>query len=865
MFSSWFGSSEESLPTPSVTQPPGGRLVPVTHEQYHQQQRVHGRHRDDPHDVTAVSTVPTAPAPAGNSLVMRSFQQSAPPKGGNMPPIEFCNAFVASAGDPMQSEEGRRSRIAHFLDMGVPIDYEDPDGVTALLAAAVSGFANTLDLLLVRGATIDLESSKGGTALIVAAAAGQVDCIARLVAGGAYVDRENATGKTALTVAVQKGAVDAVEALVNVHGADPNRENFAGQTALMLAAETSHAPIATVLCRHGAVPDKENRHGDNAHLVAIRASSPAVMSVMMDAGADPERETSMGLTPLMQAALVGRSDCARLLVRRGARFNRQAAKDGCTPLIQAVMAGRSDAVDCLADLGADLDYETDGIGGGGVARRTTALTAAAEHNQGRCLQLLVRRGASVDKVTADGYTALMRAASFGHVDLLGPLVVAGADPNYESVLGHTPLHCAVLANQSHCASKLIELGAKANHATMLHRPRPPLHRYFYTASTSLTPEANQLQHSGANTLMATQTGDSLKGEGTMSKVSLEQQLKVHRALYGFMALVEQAVAGKSNELLDRLAAVGEGHFAAAPPATSLHAAVETGNAALLRALIGFGADPNAPDRNGNTALHLAVALGKADMVPELVAAGAVVERPNKEGKKAADLCDAAAHPELSRLLGLLGSAGTPSGLLAAGTSVASASSGALVSGGTVEATSLDVDGGALNASASGGSTAAGVMAGQRVAAARARVDPLPAQPVNPGIPAPPATAAALATQLDAFRLNSGGGGAVKNDGGHSAGHAIASAGGPSPGRLDSGVTSGAGNPSWDAQVRMQMASTMNQQRMSSAALAGGPSPGRALAAASLMAGAPGGGGAGVAGQRITSLGAPGSMPGSVTF
>jgi hypothetical protein len=53
--------------------------------------------------------------------------------------VEFCNAFVASAGDPMQDEEGRRSRIAHFLDMGVPIDFEDPDGVTALLAAAVSG------------------------------------------------------------------------------------------------------------------------------------------------------------------------------------------------------------------------------------------------------------------------------------------------------------------------------------------------------------------------------------------------------------------------------------------------------------------------------------------------------------------------------------------------------------------------------------------------------------------------------------------------------------------------------------------------------------------------------------------------------
>jgi ankyrin repeat protein len=44
----------------------------------------------------------------------------------------------------------------------------------------------------------------------------------------------------------------------------------------------------------------------------------------------------------------------------------------------------------------------------------------------------------------DGYTPLMRAAATGHVDLIMPLICGGADPNHESVSGHTPLHCAVL-------------------------------------------------------------------------------------------------------------------------------------------------------------------------------------------------------------------------------------------------------------------------------------------------------------------------------------------------------------------------------------------------------------------------------------
>jgi ankyrin repeat protein len=382
---------------------------------------------------------------------------------------------------------------------------------------------------------------------------------------------------------------------------------------------------------------------------------------MMDHGADPERETSMGLTPLMQAALAGDVDCGQLLIRRGASLDRPSNRNGCTPLIQAVMAARIDAVEYLIHLGATLDFEAEGDGLEVAAVRMTALCAAVMHNQGPSMELLLRKGAEVDRVTADGYTALMHAAASGHVELIYPLVSAGANPNYESVMGHTPLHCAVLADQSPSVCKLVEMGARVTAATLLHRVRPPLHRYFYTASSSTSPEANQLQHSVAGTL-----GGGLTVDGTMSNAPSQQQLKVHQALYGFMALVDQAIADVPNDLLDQLAAVGAGHFAAAPPASSLHAAVEAGNATLLRSLIGFGADPNAVDRNGNTALHLAVVLGKPGLVPELVAAGTVVERLNKDGKKAADLCDTVAHPELARLLALLGSAGTPSGPLATG-------------------------------------------------------------------------------------------------------------------------------------------------------------------------------------------------------
>ena len=55
----------------------------------------------------------------------------------------------------------------------------------------------------------------------------------------------------------------------------------------------------------------------------------------------------------------------------------------------------------------------------------------------------------------------MRAAATGHVELMTPLICGGADPNNESVSGHTPLHCAVLGDHAAAVSKLIEMGAKA--------------------------------------------------------------------------------------------------------------------------------------------------------------------------------------------------------------------------------------------------------------------------------------------------------------------------------------------------------------------------------------------------------------------
>ena len=68
--------------------------------------------------------------------------------------------------------------------------------------------------------------------------------------------------------------------------------------------------------------------------------------------------------------------------------------------------------------------------------------------------------------------------------------------------------------------------------------------------------------------------------------------------------------------------------------TPLLAAAFTGNAEIMRWLIGEGADVNGADKQGRTPLMGAAVRGLADMVKELVAKGANVAAKDKDGRNA---------------------------------------------------------------------------------------------------------------------------------------------------------------------------------------------------------------------------------------
>jgi ankyrin repeat protein len=102
------------------------------------------------------------------------------------------------------------------------------------------------------------------------------------------------------------------------------------------------------------------------------------------------------------------------------------------------------------------------------------LLMAARDGHAETVKRLLKSGANINTVQADGLTALHIAAINNHVDVAKLLLNAGAKVDATDKIGNTPLHAAALNGKLAVAVVLIQSGANVNavsgkhHATPLH-------------------------------------------------------------------------------------------------------------------------------------------------------------------------------------------------------------------------------------------------------------------------------------------------------------------------------------------------------------------------------------------------------------
>ncbi len=159
-----------------------------------------------------------------------------------------------------------------------------------------------------------------------------------------------------------------------------------------------------------------------------------------------------------QGAAADEDERARQRVERRVReaeLRRERARTSPSPLgeqlCKAAFEGGLSEVRRLIDSGADVNY-TKSFG-------STPLIDAAYNEHADVVSLLLQRGADVNSVDCDGWSALHCAAWH---DLSGRcvelLLRAGADVDARNTNGATPLHCAVWSNNEEAVRALLAAG-----------------------------------------------------------------------------------------------------------------------------------------------------------------------------------------------------------------------------------------------------------------------------------------------------------------------------------------------------------------------------------------------------------------------
>lgn len=289
--------------------------------------------------------------------------------------------------------------------------------------AAMKGDVARVKSLIRRGANVNATTSEDRRTPLYLAISRRKKNVARiLVVNGADVNAVTKNNQTALHEAARNGMADMTRLLL-ANWADPNIQDEQGNTPLVLAV---------VLGEPGKGREKKN------YVTAAR--------YLIKAGADLEIKDSIGNSPLHWAASLGFDEMIELFVANSADI--RASNRDFGPLDMAIRNPRY-----IRKAGADPrnpEYEI-------IHKIST-------------IKLLIKLGASVnERNDKSGYTPLFTAISEGSNQVVRLLISKGAEVNFKTRTGSTPLHHVTFHTYKDeaaaIAHTLIESGADVNAKT----------------------------------------------------------------------------------------------------------------------------------------------------------------------------------------------------------------------------------------------------------------------------------------------------------------------------------------------------------------------------------------------------------------
>ena len=259
--------------------------------------------------------------------------------GGGLTPLVFA------------AREGDLESAKLLIDAGAPINQVTEYGWTPLLTAVNNRNYQLAKYLLEKGADPNIANKGGWTPLYLA------------------TDNRNIEGGDYPVPKPDMDHLDIIKLLLE-KGADPNkkvkdntltRTIFTmqwffedGATPFIRAAQSSDTELMRLLLKYKADPQAVTTLGDNALTVCggigwvegvtyerSHKENLEAMRMLLDLGLDPNHANNEGRTPLMGAAMKGRSEVIQLLVDRGAKLDARDRGNRDTDKVSSAAAGKT--------------------------------------------------------------------------------------------------------------------------------------------------------------------------------------------------------------------------------------------------------------------------------------------------------------------------------------------------------------------------------------------------------------------------------------------------------------------------------------------------------------------------------------------
>lgn len=520
---------------------------------------------------------------------------------------------------------GNLGVIRALLDGGVSPVRPDARGVTPLLEASAVGNIEVVRILFEYGADPNGDPVPGVTPLHVASSVEMIDV---LVDAGGNVNAPSDDGKTPLLFLAYEGTMDGMVHLVR-RGANPHVRTPYGQSLLGVLLEVFDDELDPAVLKdlHDAgydMADQQRRYGDEYPNTSDELDACLeALGVVVDRPVREFDEFHDDELAYLEAALEEKrfddvDELIQAFMKRGdvagsdwgkRALTAMAAVDYCPGVTELLTVGVNPARDdtdsvhttyfvvrekseaalrLLTSYGASLNVPTDG--------RTLLQEAASDRDEDYSVQLLLELGANPNARGKFGLTPLHDAASPRMVELL---LAAGADVDAQDEKGRTPLFMVRMRYNNGVFERLLESGADPNArafiaeggTTVAHRILGPLNPFERIGpfKTRATLEA-LVRHGFDARFHQERFGDLFLGP---VEADAEGAAAIARALIANGADPNQRDGAGRSSL----------HLMAAPLAVSenLEAAIEV--------LVSSGADPEARDDAGDTPLLAAAKVG----------------------------------------------------------------------------------------------------------------------------------------------------------------------------------------------------------------------------------------------------------------